>query len=137
MAYALKKLKGVPIILLTIDLPLERHMENARSLQSQVSRWARETHGPLYIILDAGALDLSWSDVLLWLGDQRLQRGSPLVFSNVHLLVAGTDPMVCLGIKKIQQQLGFTILRFDTTADAVASALRALSDADPGLALSS
>jgi hypothetical protein len=127
MALAVKKFAGEPIYILSIDLPLERHVESLRSVNAAFNRFISEITDPLYILIDARALAPTFSDILIAL---ELQRGMAVVdrskASHVHCLLIGEHPMLKIGCKRAKEYLGIDI-GWHTTLEAALAHVRAES----------
>lgn len=132
MAFAITQLAGEPVVIVTVDLPLDRHMESLRSAKAHLTRLITESRGQIYIIIDMREQDLAFSDILIGLDEL---DGDPACWAHLpdaHLVVVGTNPLLPVGAKRLHQQLGLQVDLFETLEDALAHIREVLADsADP------
>ncbi len=120
MAFAIRKYSDEPVVVVTVDLPLDRFQSNVHLLGTQVDQLARRFDSPpLYTIIDASELDLSFSDILLLIDE--FSQGTPGPFANprVYPIVVGTHPMIGIGVKKVRQRLELQVPWFSTLGEAL------------------
>lgn len=120
MPSAVIKLPDEPIVIVTIALPIERHLSSLHSVCAQIDRIARQVRRPLYTILDLRGQDLSFSDILLGLDEQKDQPPGSMTDPRVRPIVAGDHPLLAIAQKKARQQLAIEIPVFDTLQIALA-----------------
>ena len=120
MAFAVKKLAGEPIYILTIDLPLERYVDNLRSVNAAFSRITSETSDPVYIVVDARSLSPTFSDILVSLDLQKSVGTGWAKASHVHFLLFGEHPLLAVGCKRASEYLGIDLSWRKTLEEALA-----------------
>ncbi len=107
MAFAVKKLGDDPIIIVSLDVPLIRYLSNLRSTYAQVDQIATACAPPLYRIIDTRSLDLSFSDILLWMEEQAAVPRGGILDSRLTSLIVGTHPLLPAWSRRIK--LAFNI----------------------------
>jgi hypothetical protein len=133
MAFAVKKFAGEPIYILSVDLPLEHHVESLRGINAAFNRITSETSDPIYILVDARALDPTFTEILTGLDVQRSVSVGWSKASHVHCLLIGEHPMLEIGCKRAREYLGVDI-RWYTTLEAALAHIRAESSYQATLA---
>jgi hypothetical protein len=132
MAFAITQLADEPVVIVTIDLPLDRHMESLRSAKAHLTRLVTESRGPFYVIIDVREQDLAFSDILIGLDELGGDRACWANLPDVHLVAVGTHPLLPIGAKRFRQQLDLQMDTFETFDDALAHIRDALAaSADP------
>ncbi|MBN1680744.1 MAG: hypothetical protein JW966_10655 [Anaerolineae bacterium] len=121
MVYCLQKLPDEPIAILTIGLPVERYISNLQSLQTDVARLVLVTEPPpLYCLLTWRGPSMAFSDVLLWLEEQRFDHPSSICDPRVQGVLVGTDPMLPIAVKRAKAHLYIDLPHLPSLAEALA-----------------
>lgn len=118
MAFAIQQLPEQPTAIITVDVPLACHSDSLRSVIAQMCAIARE-YQQMACIIDLDGLDLSYSDILLCLDEFKATQSEN--YAQILPVVAGSHPLIAVGIKKIEEQLGITIKQYDTLELACAA----------------
>jgi len=122
MVFAAMRFPHMPVVLVTIDLPLDAYLPSLRSLNLQLSRIAATAQEPLHVLIDLRDRPLSFSDVLLWI--DVYEKTAPWMFSpHVRPGVIGTHPMIPVFVRHILEQSGITLQQFATLDEAQARIL--------------
>jgi len=125
MTFALVKLPNEPIVIVTGDIPVEENLPALHAMFGQVDRLASQTGGLLYCILDTRHLEnLSFSDILLWLDEQRTAPPGSARDSRLRMWGVGTHSLLPIAVKKLRQQYGVEMMLADTL-DAALARIRA------------
>jgi hypothetical protein len=121
MAFTASQLPNEPIVIIKPALPFEQHVQTVHWYRERLAQLVEQVSSTLYCIVDARALDISFSDILLWLNDA---NGQPLSTADprVKMILVGTHPLLGVCMKKAQQQLNLTFLWYGTLEDALAYA---------------
>ncbi|MBN1200402.1 MAG: hypothetical protein JXJ20_00975 [Anaerolineae bacterium] len=130
MAFVIRKLPDEPIIIVTIDLPIERYMQNVRSLNAQVDHLASTLTPPIYRILDAHAIEPTISDILLWIAEQDRGRPGSLTDPRVRPIAVGISPIAEVAVRKVRQLVGIEVPWFTTLEEALAFARAEIAQPD-------
>jgi hypothetical protein len=113
------KLPGEPIVIVTIALPIERHLSSLYSIRAQIDRVAREAGGPLYVLLDLRNQDVSFSDILLGLDEQVGRPPGAITDPRVRPVGVGDHPLLAIAAKKTWQRYSIDVPIFDTLEAAL------------------
>jgi hypothetical protein len=119
MPFAVKKFSNEPIAIIMIDLPLDRYPNNVKSLEARVIQAAAQSAGTFYCILDTRGLEISFSDIWLFIDSFKRQPTGLVAEPNICSIVVGTHPMIGVAMRKIEQQLGINIPWFKTIDEAL------------------
>src|SRR3990172_5255734 len=118
MTFAIRKFPGEPMVVVTVDFPLDRFLPNAHLISIQLDQLANNfTAPPLYTILDLSKLEPSVSDMLLLIDEFSKRTPGPLANPTLYPIVVGSHPIVGIGVKKIQQRLGVPVPWFNTLGE--------------------
>jgi hypothetical protein len=120
MAFAVKKFSGEPIYILSIDLPLEKYVENLKSVNAVFSRITSESKDPIFILIDGRSLSPTFSDILMGLDLQRSIATGWSKASPVHFLLFGEHPLFEVGCKRARDYLNIDITWYKTLEQALA-----------------
>lgn len=122
MSFTVRKFADEPIVIVTIDVPVEQYLDNFRSLKAQVARIAAEVNGPLYYILDTRDIESpSYSDILIWIEEHKVGDAATLSRHDIRYHAVGTHPLLLVGVKKVYQLLGIEVAIFAEMDDALAT----------------
>jgi|GEM_PF-7070693 hypothetical protein len=127
MPSSMIKLPGEPIVIVTIALPIERHLSSLYSIRAQIDRVAREAGGPLYVLFDLRNQDVSFSDILLGLDEQAGRPPGALTDPRVRPVGVGDHPLLAIAAKKTWQRYSIDVPIF-TTLEAALQYVRAKLD---------
>jgi hypothetical protein len=131
MAFAARQLPDDPILIVTFNVPIEQHLKSLQSLHAEIDGYVRMMSGQMCcLIVDMRTLDLTCSDFTLWIEEYRSGTYFFLDQPSVHVLAAGTQPVMYVGLKRIERQLQVSIEPFDTIAAALDAAQRMVSAAN-------
>ena len=87
MAFAARKMSDEPVLVVTIDVPIERHLQSLRTLNAELGRFVETMqHTPCCMIFDLRGLDLACSDITLWIEECR--RDPNLDLTHPELVLA-------------------------------------------------
>ena len=117
MAFTLIRLPAEPIVIITIDLPLDRYLSSVRNTNAQLSQWAAETRAVLYFVFDVADQDMAFSDVLIGL-DELGGSSSWINYSHVRVVAVGTSPMLRIAKKRLYQQFRIQMEAFASRDEA-------------------
>jgi hypothetical protein len=128
MAFVARKLSDEPVLIVTIDVPIERHIQSLRTLNAEVARQLEAMqHAPSCLIFDLRGLDLTCSDILLWIEECRSDPKLAIAtYPELLLLAVGDQPVLPIGIRKVEQLLHLKMTHFETLPDALAFAREAV-----------
>lgn len=127
MAFAITRLANDPIVIVTVALPLDRHLDSFRSTNQQLNRLAATIEDLLYIIFDTRDQDITFSDILIGLDELDGDPANWIKYPHVTPIGVGTHPMLKVGAKRALQQLRVEFSIFATLDEALAD-IRAESD---------
>jgi hypothetical protein len=128
MAFAARRLPDDPILIVTFNVPLEQHLKSLQSLHAEIDGYVRMLSGQACcLIVDMRTLDLTCSDFTLWIEEYRSGTHFFLDQPSVHVLAVGNQPVMYIGLKKIERQLQVSVASFDTIAAALDAAQRMIS----------
>jgi hypothetical protein len=119
MAFQIKKLPDEPILIITIDLPMERHLAEFRVLCGEIGRLVDEAPGPVYRILDLRGEDIAFSDILLGIAEHSGNQSGSLIDPRTRLMMVGTHAMIPVAVRKIKQKLDVDVPWFMTLHEAL------------------
>jgi hypothetical protein len=120
MTPSITKLPDEPIVIVTIRLPLHEYLDDIAILNEQVAQILATTEGPVYRISDGSKLDdIAFSDILLWLGEQRTSRPGSVLDSRVIPIAVGSGRMAQAGLRKLAERTGVHMPLFETLEEAV------------------
>jgi hypothetical protein len=122
MGFTLVRLPDEPIIIVNIRLPIRDHREAIAQLDDTARRLIDECGCAIYSIVTIGDQDLTFSDILLFISEQRAGRSGSLLDLNVHVLLVGTHPLLASGVEHFQREFGIIVPLFATVDEAVAHA---------------
>lgn len=118
MPFVVRKLPGEPIIITTIALPLHRYTQNLRSLNAQIAGIAARESGQLYRIMDGRNVELSFSDILLYLDENRSGPGT-LADPRLHSIFVSPHPMGEVLVRKLAREMDLVIPHFRRLDEAL------------------
>jgi len=113
MAFTVRKINDEPIVVFTVELPVETHLESFRSISSHITHHAKITAGPLFIIWNGHMLEPALSDILLLADIYGYHPLDALLQPNAELILVGTHPLFGIAVKKLGGRLGLEIPWFD------------------------
>lgn len=120
MAFSIIELPDEPIVIVTLDLPLDQHMESLHSLHVQLNHLVAEADGDLlYVVIDVSDQEVGFSDILIGLDVLENDPASWINYSYVQTVVAGSHPMVTIAKKRVFQHLRIQIAVYPTLDDAL------------------
>jgi hypothetical protein len=129
MAFAARRLPDDPILIVTFNVPIEQHLKSLQSLHAEIDGYVRTMSGETcYLILDMRTLDLTCSDFTIWIEEYRNGTHFFLDQPSLHVLAVGTQPVMYIGLKKVERQLQVSIAPFDTIAAALDAAQCVISE---------
>jgi hypothetical protein len=119
MPFAIMQLPGEPVLIVRIEFPLDQHLTSAASINAQLAQLARASSSALYILIDLRDQFPAFSDILI--GIQLLtQSESWIEQHSARPILVGSDPMLGIAVKRVKQQFGVDIARFNKLEDALA-----------------
>lgn len=123
MAPSVIQLPGEPIVIVTIRLPLHDFLEDIPLLNAQIAEILATTQGPVYRISDGSKLDdIGFSDILLWIDQQRTHRSGSVLDPRVIPIGVGSSRIGQAGVRKLAERTGITMPVFETLDEAIAYA---------------
>ncbi|NDJ78532.1 MAG: hypothetical protein GYB65_19960 [Chloroflexi bacterium] len=121
MTYTVTKLTGEPIVIIKAEPPTDDYFdEDAPVLHAQLDALASQVQGVLYCVMDTRLLDISFSDILLWIDENHQGLPGTASDARLRLVVVGEHPLIPTGLKKVRQKMALDIPHFDTVAVALA-----------------
>jgi len=114
MPFAVIKLPEEPIVIVSVALPIERHLSSLYSIWVQIDRLAREERGPLYEIVDVRNQDVSFSDILVALDELDDHPPGSIADPRIRTVLVGDHPMLAIAVKKLWQRFSLEIPVFAT-----------------------
>jgi hypothetical protein len=129
MVFAVSKLPGEPILIVTLDLPLEQHLQSWRSLTAALARFVTEAERGIAVVFDLRDQEVSFSDILIGISELQASAADWIVDPNMSLVIVGEHPMLDITARRVDQQFHFLPPRFATMEEALAQ-IRAARDAE-------
>lgn len=121
MPFAAVKLPDEPIVIISGEVPIEKHLPSLHAIFAYLDRLATNQHGPLYCIVDTRSLhDLSYSDILIWLDEQRIRIAGSIRDPRVRACAVGPQGLLNIAAKKLWQQFEVDFPIFPTMEEALA-----------------
>lgn len=105
MVFSTIQLANEPIVIASVDLPLERYLESLRITNACLSQLAADTSGILYLVFDAGDQEVAFSDILIMLDELESDPRSWINYPHVQPVAVGTSPMLRVASKRFRQQV--------------------------------
>lgn len=127
MVFAVRRLPEEAIVIVTISVPVERYVDNFRSLDAQIAHTATEIGGQFYCLWDLRGVDLSFSDILLWSETQQDRHPGSLNDPLVHPVLIGNHPLLPAAVRRFKTLLNLDVPLVATLDEALALARAALS----------
>jgi hypothetical protein len=118
MPFAITHFSNEPFIIVTIEVPLDQHMESIWTLAHEVNQLVRAPDSPRYVIFDLRGHVPSFSDIMIGM-DMLGRPESWILQPHVRTILVGTHPMIPLSIIRFRNTLHVDILQFDTLEDAL------------------
>ena len=130
MPFAVTQLPDEPIVIVSVELPVDQFQENFLAVNASLARVVNEADEQLHIIYDVREQEVTYSDVLLIVDLLRnvvtgLQPGRV-----PYTYLVGTHPVLQVAINKFQQELGFGVQILPTLDAALAIIRASLDDED-------
>jgi hypothetical protein len=119
MAFSIIQLANEPIVIITVDLPLDRHMESLHSTFAQLNHLAAEAEDVLYFVFDVSGQEISFSDILIGVDELETDPASWINFPTVQIAIAGTHPMLAIAKKRIHQHFRVHVAIYALLDDAL------------------
>lgn len=119
MAFAISQLPDEPIIIVTVDLPLDRHLDSFRSTNEQLNHFAATGDELLYVVFDLRGEDVTFSDVIIGVDELDSDPASWIKYPRVILIAVGQHPVLEIAIKRVGQQFHVEMPRFTTLDEAL------------------
>lgn len=133
MAFAVTRLPDKPVILVKLEVPLERYLSNFRAVRSGIERLVAGNTETFYILFDIQRLDISFSDILILLDELAHAPVNPRVLSHAQVLVIGTHPLIEIGVRRIQKLTGLSLNRCASLEEGLAWASKVSKSSSGGI----
>lgn len=118
MPFAITHFPNEPFVMVTIEVPLDQHMESIWTLAHQVDQLVRAPDGPRFVIVDLRETAPTFSDIMIGMDTLDSPDGW-IMQPGVCAILVGTHPMIPLSIIRFQNTLHVDILQFDTLEEAL------------------
>ena len=119
MPFTITYMPDEPILIVRIELPLDKHVPSAVSINAHLTQLTRASSDDLYILIDLREQTSTFSDVLV--GMELLDKpDSWIALRRAHPILVGSDPMLEIAIKRFRQQFSVDIVHFAALDDALA-----------------
>jgi hypothetical protein len=116
MAFAVTRLPGKPIVLVTLDVPLENYTSNLRVIHTYLVHLVTETQGPLHIWFDLRNVNISFCDILI--AADEIAHAPRTCFPGAQVALIGTHPLITVGIRRMTRDYKIDLDHFATLEDA-------------------
>lgn len=124
MATSVQKLVGEPVAIVTYTPPfnIERDLFQAREQLAEISK---KVSGTLHIVIDVSRLDLSFSDIMIGMGESSGARLEEINAGDVSMSFIGSPDMLQM-VKDAYQQEQYGGMKVDIygTLDEALDAIR-------------
>ncbi|NDJ36192.1 MAG: hypothetical protein GYB64_16165 [Chloroflexi bacterium] len=99
MAFAVERVPGEPIVILTLTPPMQDAVEEGRAGDAAVAQAAAEIEGRYFRIADVRTFQVSFTDMVRYFGEQKRghpgsindPRGIPIVVADQNLFTESAD----------------------------------------------
>jgi len=123
MATSVIGFAGEPLAVTRMSLPVHEYWHDIQTLNRRINKLLAERGTPFYRIYDARSIvDLDFSDILLWIAEEKEHIAGSLFDPRVRAIIAGSSPMILLAAKKFQERCCWTIPVLPTLEQALACA---------------
>lgn len=119
MTFAIKQTSDASLVILTVDLPIERYPDQLHWLVAKINHMATTQDSPIYCILDLRDRDITYSDIMLWLHERQTKYAAVFSGTRVRVVMAGEQEMLGVAANHIRKRLGFDVPWFRTVDDAL------------------
>ncbi|HEX3050840.1 MAG TPA: hypothetical protein VHP83_09320 [Aggregatilineaceae bacterium] len=128
MGFTVQQLGNEPIVLVIFPLPIHEYLDELTEIHTQLATIAEQCNRTIYHIpYSKQIVDLSYSDILLWISESRESAPGSIADPRVHLVLVGTTPMLHLAVKKFREQFEIDVPIFPCLEHAIEYARRQIA----------
>jgi len=128
MGFTVQQLGNEPIVLVIFPLPIHEYLDELAEVHVQLADIADQCNRTIYYIPYSNQIvDLSYSDILLWIAERRDSTPGSIADPRIRVVLVGTTPMLRLAVKKFREQFEIDVPIFPHLDHAIAYARRQIA----------
>ncbi len=112
MAYAVTRLPGKPVVLVTLDVPLENYTSNLRVICAYLTHLIAQAQEPLHIWFDLRNQEICFCDILI-AADEVAHAPTPSS-PMAQIAIIGSHPLLKVGVRRLERDYKLKMGQFDT-----------------------